>query len=562
MKPLAAIAVFGFFTVFHPFITDAPLAQWQPDGAPVCTESHEQLYASIVADGTGGAIVTWSDFRSGTHYDIFAQRLDASGVPQWTVDGVALCTAANDQIAPTIMADGTGGAIITWNDRRSGNNDIFAQRVNAAGTTLWTANGVALCIAANDQSSPKLVSDGAGGAIVAWDDDRTGGFSPDVYVQRVNAAGVAQWAPNGVVLVLQGNDQWGSAIDSDGAGGAVVTWHDYRFGTNYDIFAQRVSASGTPLWTVDGVAICIEEIDQSFPTIASDGSGGAFVTWADPRDGDLDIYGQRVNAAGATQWTVDGIGLCTAAGGQSGPALVEDGAGGVIITWNDSRNGAADIYVQRVNAAGAALWAPDGVELCAASNHQTTSTLVDDGAGGAIVAWQDFRSGVADIYAQRVSASGAPQWADDGVAVCAASGIQSAPAISPGGVGVAFVTWYDYREPSDADIYAQRVVDPPTVAGDSPPLVAVTVLPNYPNPFTSTTELEIGIVKASAIEIDVFDVAGRKVRTQTFAQRSAGWRKLVFDGRDEMGRLLPSGVYFYRVRASGTAVVRKMVIVR
>ena len=106
--------------------------------------------------------------------DIYAQRVNASGVPQWTADGVALCTAANYQAYPTIVSDGAGGAIVTWQDGRSGYRnsaaDIYAQRVNALGVPQWTADGVALCTAASSQGSPTIVSDGAGGAIVTWQD--------------------------------------------------------------------------------------------------------------------------------------------------------------------------------------------------------------------------------------------------------------------------------------------------------------------------------------------------------------------------------------------------------
>src|SRR5262249_51458747 len=77
---------------------------------------------------------------------------------------VALSRAANDQISPTIVSDGAGGAIVTWEDRRSSGGDIYAQRVNAAGAPQWTSDGVALCTAANNQQSPTIVSDGAGGA--------------------------------------------------------------------------------------------------------------------------------------------------------------------------------------------------------------------------------------------------------------------------------------------------------------------------------------------------------------------------------------------------------------
>ena len=166
-------------------------AAWPHDpnngNVALCTAANDQYYQTIVSDGAGGAIVTWVDTRSG-NWGIYAQRVNAAGVPQWTADGVALCTAANDQDSPTIVSDGAGGAIVTWFDLRSGSADIYAQRVNAAGVPQWMGDGVALCIAANDQRNPTIVTDGAGGAIVTWEDARSG-TNWHIYAQRVERIG-------------------------------------------------------------------------------------------------------------------------------------------------------------------------------------------------------------------------------------------------------------------------------------------------------------------------------------------------------------------------------------
>src|SRR6266481_6220801 len=90
---------------------------------PICTDPNNQLGVSIASDGGGGAILTWQDNRNGT-YDIYAQRVSATGVAQWTANGVVVCAAASEQYAPTIVSDGAGGAIITWQDNRHGNFDI------------------------------------------------------------------------------------------------------------------------------------------------------------------------------------------------------------------------------------------------------------------------------------------------------------------------------------------------------------------------------------------------------------------------------------------------------
>jgi hypothetical protein len=106
------------------------------------------------------------------------------------------------------------------------------------------------------------------------------------------------------------------------------------------------------------------------------------------------------------------------------------------------------------------------------------------------------------------------------------------------------------------------VGQPPTGVRATPSIATLTVLANNPNPFSATTELEIGLRTASDIHVDIYDVLGRRVNTLEVKQASAGWQRVPFSGHDMNGRALASGVYFYRVYADGTTVTSKMVIAR
>ncbi|MDL1878631.1 hypothetical protein FBQ85_26235, partial [Cytophagia bacterium CHB2] len=337
-------------------LVNSSLAQWVTNGVAVSTASGGQASPTIASDGSGGAIITWQDFRSGTSTDISAQRINASGVVQWTANGVAISTASGGQVSPTIVSDGSGGAIITWGDQRSGTGtDIYAQRINASGVVQWTANGVAISTASSEQKFPLIVSDGSGGAIITWEDWRAGTNS-DIYAQRIDASGVVQWTANGAPISTASGSQYYPTIVSDGSGGAIITWQDRRSGTDWDIYAQRINAGGMVQWTANGVAISTAIGEQWYPRIVSDGSEGAIITWVDYRNGTANpatIYAQRINASGVVQWMANGVAVSTESGGQDSPSIVSDGSGGAIITWEDSRSGTnIDIYAQRINASG------------------------------------------------------------------------------------------------------------------------------------------------------------------------------------------------------------------
>jgi hypothetical protein len=542
------------------------LAAWPSDplvNVPLCTETGDQTTPAIASDGAGGAIVAWDDERTGNR-DIYAQRISADGAPLWTPGGVALSSPAGDQANPTIIADGAGGAIVTWHDIRSGTTfDIYAQKVSAAGSPQWTPDGVAICTSASHQQFPTLASDGAGGAIVTWFDLRTGHY--DIYAQRVAAGGAVLWAENGVPISTAARHQEYPTIVPDGVGGAIITWFDQRTGDSYtfsDIYAQRVNADGQVQWTADGVALCTQPGDQSNPTIASDGASGAIVTWFDYRSGNYDIYAQRINAAGAVQWTADGVVLATVPGEQAYPTIIADEAGGAIATWRDKRGDDYDIYAQRISGAGAVQWPANGVALCASPDDQYDPTIAPDGAGGAIVTWGDFRYGSGDVFARRILASGTPQWAPDGVAVSKPAGNQNVCMITSDMSGGAIITWADARG-ANSDVYAQRV-DQDGALGGAPRIdvpeqeaLAFALEPVFPNPGRGgSMRLQLALPSDEPASLLVVDVRGRVVSSRDVGALGAGRHVVDLAA----GQKLHPGVYLVRLTRGGQQRTTRAVV--
>ncbi len=537
-------------------------AQWQFNGVPVSTAAHYQADPIIVTDGAGGAIIAWFDYRAG-QYDIYAQRLNAAGVPQWTTDGVPLCTQPGNQITLSMVSDDAGGAVLTWYDARNSVGtglDIYAQRVNGSGTPLWTADGVAVCEAAADQSDPFIVKSGVY-YVVTWFDYRNFGQA-DIYVQQLNSSGAVQWMADGVQLCGAAGHQFNPRLAGDQIGGAIVTWEDSRSGTN-DIYARLVDRFGVVQWTSGGVIVCNAAAEQYEAQIVGDGAAGAIIAWYDWRGGAPDIYMQRIDYAGTSLWTANGVGICTAAGVQDTPSLVQDAGGGATVAWADRRNGANfDVYAQHVNNLGVPYFAANGVAVCTAGGNQLYPKIVRDPASAGIVVWFDQRSGNSDVYAQRLDyLDGSSLWTANGVVLCTEPHLQEKPDAVSDGSGGAIVAWRDLRGGDYYDVYAERVNITPTDVDRTPRASALRVLPNHPNPFSLSTTVEFVLPSASDVEIEVFDVAGRRVAARRLVNAAAGSHAVAI-APTENGKPLRSGVYFYRVKAAGETVTRKMVITR
>jgi hypothetical protein len=94
----------------------------------------------MVSGNSSGAIIAWRDARSSFNYDIYGQSVDSTSSAQWTMNGVPICTAAEGQGSLSAAIDGSGGAIVTWQDSRNITKDIYAQRVQASGVLSCPPN--------------------------------------------------------------------------------------------------------------------------------------------------------------------------------------------------------------------------------------------------------------------------------------------------------------------------------------------------------------------------------------------------------------------------------------
>ncbi|MCI0707468.1 MAG: N-acetylmuramoyl-L-alanine amidase, partial [Ignavibacteriae bacterium] len=111
------------------------------------------------------------------------------------------------------------------------------------------------------------------------------------------------------------------------------------------------------------------------------------------------------------------------------------------------------------------------------------------------------------------------------------------------------------------DIQLRRAYVTSVAGGGEPPL-EFSLEQNYPNPFNPTTSIEFTLPEAGKVRLDILNLLGELVSTLVDENREAGTYQVTWNGTNTRGSVVPSGVYFYKLRHGSATLTRKMVFVR
>jgi zinc metalloprotease ZmpB len=228
--------------------------------------------------------------------------------------------------------------------------------------------------------------------------------------------------------------------------------------------------------------------------------------------------------------------------------------------WSDALRLSAHITVEGTDAQMRLSWVSDGVEVA-----RLRATW--DGRHGSLQwEYEDARSGTGLLpFFAAASAGGV---ASDSVPELSTASIPS------GGIGGlrGFRLAMDAKSDDLARLVGTRfLIEEDAVEGGFrlsrtapalPPGTRSLVLAAQPNPFRSSVELRVRREHPSATRVEVFDTLGRRIRDLGTTATESGVASFAWDGRDEMGRALPGGVYWARAEANGERAVTRLVLVR
>jgi hypothetical protein len=255
--------------------------------------------------------------------------------------------------------------------------------------------------------------------------------------------------------------------------------------------------------------------------------------------------------------------------------MVSDYDGNIFILWEDYRDTATvlDLYMQKVTLSGDLLFSHNGISVVQAEGEQAEAGMVSDGEDGMYIVWtsyQDYPLSF-DIYGTHIDGNGEfpdPVWVENGNIVSSEIYWQQHPSIVSDGNGGAIVAWEDGRASEYEwvfNLFMQRVNDFSTsVQHEKPDPVPekFSLEQNYPNPFNPTTRIRYSLSHSGHIELVIYDILGRKVSTLQNQMMASGSHEVIWNGKNSSGTDVASGIYFYQLKADNNSKIRKMVMLK
>lgn len=288
------------------------------------------------------------------------------------------------------VTDGMGGIITGW-VHESGVVTYRAQRVDSSGFPLWGAAGSTVI---GDASAlvgpPHIAPDGNGGFFLAWSKD-VGNYTL-VLAQHVDGSGNPTWNAGGVgmqQLALVGTVQMNPQIASDGNGGAIVSWIDESDPGSDDVRATRINSAGTRLWSSATVALTPYDV-ENLVMVEGQAPGEVCLAWNENIGGDRgwDIYGQILFPDGTISWQDwSQAALCERNGDQQYPQLVSFGNGGLMALWYDFAN--SQYYYGAKNDDGTNQFGSNGYGLTGMYEFQQFARLTEGQNQDAFIVFED-----------------------------------------------------------------------------------------------------------------------------------------------------------------------------
>ncbi len=268
---------------------------FKPGGEELYKSHERKSMTNIIPDEKGGAFVFWIEMQNAKSI-IFGQHFNSEGKKSWDIKPVEISGPSHNVITYVVKKIEDESIYIAWQTLKR-EREIYHQIINDKGKIIWPSGGRIITSLKGNQVNPE-VSKNDSSIILSWTNEQ--GNDKDVYIQKFNRNGKPVWNKHGVPVIKIPGEQFGQQIVSDGKGGAILAWIDRRVNLSFaDIYAQRINQDGSRMWDSLGLAIATNHNTQkSYLNLVSDESGGAIAVFKNFRFGENEIYGQKIFSTG------------------------------------------------------------------------------------------------------------------------------------------------------------------------------------------------------------------------------------------------------------------------
>ena len=509
-------------------------------------------------------LLMWEDNRE--NKKIYGNKITVGSLSHFNGNQVSFSDNSSTEIdlsSPYMIYTSFGVYASTF-DATETPKKIRINKLDANLNNVWGQNGIALT-PQNDQRNARLVDLGENGVGCFWSESRSFISGFDVFFQAIDADGNIQLVQGGISVAESNGDDYVKDIVPTPDGNYLIFWVEEIWPASRLKF-NKITPNGTVAigWPPSGHSLSdqsLEANDISVKKISD--SDGVLAVWN--QDGNFsDVYAQKISWDGEVQWTDFGVPISTEDNDQSSISFDVDSDGlYAFISWEDYRNGSDyDIVGKEINVNSGFISSED-IYFSSDSTNQQKPLVKAVAPGEFVVIWEDGRgyynsdplliNGV-DLYGSAYVVGFGRTTGIDGIPISVEYHDQKKPQITKYSGDDYLLHWIDLRSSGKEDLanyYAKTIrrSDILSTKGNS----GFSKLPEsfniesvYPNPFNGKVTFDFTVSDPGLIEFKVFDIGGRLVLDDLIVSSSPGKHRVSWDGRNQFGKLAPSGIYYYK----------------
>ena len=422
---LIKIMKYSLIVLMSIFVLHSSFAQWKSNEKTPSTVSaaRDFQYAVLYSiDEEGNSFYVWADYRDNL-IDLYAQKLDSKGIPQWTPDGLRIGRILDKSTfiytPKLIKPDNKGGAYILWHRcidvNKTDRRNLYAQYVSNEGKAQWSADGVKV-------TEQELTSDNANDGVLELNDLKNDKLlitfnvfnrsnnNNVVFTKKLNYAGKIV-EDETKLLESKGLETKVLFDDKNGRFVALIKdpSTDYSFQT-FDITNKALISVTAALPNVfpGKTRIDLFKVDI-------DGNAIIGRTLSSDTDSKKIVLVNKVTNDGKNIWGNNGVNL--GSNSTFDVQIVPTSDGGGIATWIETGDKSRPFQMAKINATGNIIWKKDVYTPRSDKAYFLPNKLISDGKDGVYTLWLFPKNIGYDLTIQRFDSNGNPKFGEDGVAI-------------------------------------------------------------------------------------------------------------------------------------------------